>query len=720
MTRSRRRVLSAFVFIAAAVYSSLPLSVSAATTIERAGFASIVHDESARTWTIASTGLAIDFGLDPTRDFEIVRATTPSGRLWIVGGLPDTVLQIGGQTVTFGSRGAGFVYRGVTTSATGTRVQLDATFDLPTARVRVTRHYAAVSGAPAFETWTTIAPLAGTVTAADLNAFRLAVEPGRLRWINGLQGDNLTNPTDAAFTLQQRDLEADEAIALGAQGRSSEHTVPWIAVDEGDEVFFAGLMWSGAWALNAERTELGIELTLGLGSMTTASAAPIEGPHAVFGTTRNGMRGAAAAMRTFILRGLRGDRPFEALVTYNTWFTYGTRIDERTMREEMDAAAALGAELFVVDAGWYVGAGRDAVEDFTSGLGSWRVDEERFPDGLGALTAYAHELGMKLGLWVEPERVALSTVNREGLAEEAWLATSGGSYGSNEAAQICLASEEARQWVLDQISRFVDAAAPDYLKWDNNFWINCDRPGHSHGPGDGNFAHVNGLYALLAQLRERYPGMLIENVSGGGNRLDLGMMRYSDVGWMDDRSAPSVHVRHNLGGLTALFPPAYLLSFVMHDEAEPLLDPADLSLYFRSRSPGILGLCFRSGQFNDEEREEIAAEIAIYKTTRSALATAAVTLLTPQAAAAGGPAWDVLQAESAGGRTIVLSAIQWSDAEDEMTIRPEGLSETATYSVHSVDAGELGTATGEELMADGVTVVGSPRSAAHIIILQRQ
>src|SRR6185503_8000119 len=115
--------------------------------------------------------------------------------------------------------------------------------------------------------------------------------------------------------------------------------------------------------------------------------------------------------------------------TYNTWFTYGTRIDERTMREEMDAAAALGTELFVVDAGWYVGAGRDAVEDFTSGLGSWRVDEERFPDGLGALTAYAHELGMKLGLWVEPERVALSTVNREGLAEEAWLATSGGSYG---------------------------------------------------------------------------------------------------------------------------------------------------------------------------------------------------------------------------------------------------------------------------------------------------
>src|SRR6185369_11791295 len=152
--------------------------------------------------------------------------------------------------------------------------------------------------------------------------------------------------------------------------------------------------WSGAWALNAERTDLGIELTLGLGSMSTTSTAPIEGPHAVFGTTRNGLRGA---------------RPFEALVTYNTWFTYGTRIDERSMREEMEAAAELGTELFVVDAGWYAGAGRDAADDFTSGLGSWRVDEERFPEGLAALTAHAHSLGMKLGLWVEPERVALST-----------------------------------------------------------------------------------------------------------------------------------------------------------------------------------------------------------------------------------------------------------------------------------------------------------------------
>ena len=120
------------------------------------------------------------------------------------------------------------------------------------------------------------------------------------------------------------------------------------------------------------------------------------------------------------------------------------------------------------------------------------------------------------------------------------------------------------------MTRLIDEVQPDYLKWDNNFWLNCDRDGHGHGRSDGNFAHVNGLYDVLAQLRARYPDLLIENVSGGGNRLDFGMLRYSDVGWMDDRSAPSVHVRHIVEGLGVVFPPAYLLSFVMHHDDEPI------------------------------------------------------------------------------------------------------------------------------------------------------
>jgi alpha-galactosidase len=86
--------------------------------------------------------------------------------------------------------------------------------------------------------------------------------------------------------------------------------------------------------------------------------------------------------------------------------------------------------------------------------------------------------------------------------------------------------------VIDHLTAFIDAVRPDYLKWDNNIWVNCDRQGHGHGPTDGSFAHVSALYGILDMLRSRYPSMLIENCSGGGNRLDFAMMKYTDVAWM--------------------------------------------------------------------------------------------------------------------------------------------------------------------------------------------
>src|SRR4029077_620756 len=170
---------------------------------------------------------------------------------------------------------------------------------------------------------------------------------------------------------------------------------------------------------------------------------------------------------------------------------------------------------------------------------------------------------------------------------------------------------------MDPLTALRDEVQPDYLKWDNNMFVNCDRAGHDHGATDGNFAHTGALYDMLSQLRERYPDLSIENVSGGGNRLDVGMLRFTDVAWMDDRTAPSVHVRHNLQGLSAAFPPAYLLSFVTDHDSEPLHDAPDLSLYFRSRMGGALRLCFRGDGFTEGENATMAHEIAIYKQTRT-------------------------------------------------------------------------------------------------------
>jgi alpha-galactosidase len=429
------------------------------------------------------------------------------------------------------------------------------------------------------------------------------------------------------------------------------------------------------------------------------------------------MSSVSAALTAFGQDGLRSGRPYQSLVTYNTWFAYGTAVDETTMRSEIDGAARLGAELFVLDAGWYIGAGRGGVSDFSSGLGTWEADPVRFPHGLGALSDYAHSRGIKFGIWVEPERVAQSTLNRAGLARETWTAKAGGKYGSVDTAQICLGSAAARQWVLDELVRLIDTVRPDYLKWDNNLWVNCDRSGHDHGATDGNFAHVRGLYGLLSSIRARYPDMLIENVSGGGNRLDLEMLRYSDVGWMDDRSAPSLHVRHIVEGLTAVFPPAYLLSFVMEDRDESLHQARDLALIFRSRMLGALGLSFRTGEFDDDETAAIIREIQLFKETSGKLAGASGALLSAQASGRGDPPWDVYQVSSPHG-DVMVAAFQTDPSSDSITVVPHGIVSRAVYEVRSSDA-VLGTVTGADLRADGITIVGSPISAAHWLVLTR-
>jgi alpha-galactosidase len=429
----------------------------------------------------------------------------------------------------------------------------------------------------------------------------------------------------------------------------------------------------------------------------------------------------AAALRPFLRETLRRGRGWDPLVTANTWYPFGTDVSAATVVDELAAHARLGAELYVLDAGWYPGRGEHW--SFSSGLGLWQVDEERFPDGLAPLGDEARNLGMRFGVWVEPERVDLDTVGRAGLAQERWMATRNGDYdpGSapedTHAAQICLADAEARQWVWDQLVRFIESVRPDYLKWDNNFWVNCNRTGHGHGPGDGNLRHVQALYALLGALRERYPHLVVENVSGGGNRVDLGMARLTDVAWMDDRTSHAAYVRHNLEGLSAVFPPAYLLSFVLDHADEPLVDAPDLGLYMRSRMPGTLGLSVRADGLDDETLDLLAAEIGVYKHVRDILRNGTAALLTAQTRTGGGDGWDALQATSADQPVSVVFAFQQQDGAGDAVVRPLRLQPDQLYRVRTVDAGDIGVASGSDLMTHGLGL-HEGRSAAHIIILE--
>src|SRR5262249_19246024 len=153
-----------------------------------------------------------------------------------------------------------------------------------------------------------------------------------------------------AFTLQQRALGTGEPFTLGATRRASEQTVPWFAIDApsgeaSTDEFYAALMWSGAWALDINRSGNALAITFGLAPMSTIVQSSIDGPHVVFGVAPGGPAGGTAALRSYALNGLRGGRPLRPLVTYNTWYAFGVEIDEAAMRAEMERAARRGVEL---------------------------------------------------------------------------------------------------------------------------------------------------------------------------------------------------------------------------------------------------------------------------------------------------------------------------------------------------------------------------------------
>jgi alpha-galactosidase len=675
---------------------------------------------TADTWSIGNSRIQAELRLaaDGLLISSIVNPGT--GAVLTAGEGASSSASVNGTTAALGASAAGWILTGVDASGDDNGSRLTFSFRSTRAPILAERTFACFGQSPTIEVWTTYrATGSSAVTIANMNVWELTIPATVVHYEYGLRGDAAGAAVEDAFSLQTQVVAQGSPLTLTARNRSTEEYLPMIAADLRADEFFGGLAWSGSWQIQAQAAGAGrMRVTAGLPgvSITVDAARPLETPHGLFGFTPGDRTDVAIALREYAVQGLRGGRPFQPLVTSNTWFAYGTEMDEASMKDEMANAAANGVELFVLDAGWYAGAGRGG--DFETGLGTWRVDAAKFPEGLRALSDYAHDLGLRFGIWMEPERVDQTTVGRPGLAQQSWLATNNGAAGSTRTAQICLAGAAARQWVIDRISEVVEQSNADYLKWDNNFWVNCTRAGHGHGTTDGNFGHVKGLYEVLATLRERYPNLLIENCAQGGNRADFGMMRHTDVGWMDDRTGPSAHVRHNLQGLSTFFPPAYLLSFAINEGDEPLAGASDIELYLRSRMPGILGLTYRAADLSESDQAALAREVAIYKTHRDVQRDASARLLTDQVMQGRGPAWDVLQELNAATGDVLIFAFQNDGGTPAVSVMPRGLTSDAIYTTFTADGERLGSQPGRDLMRDGLTIVESPQSAARMFVLR--
>ena len=708
--------------VAAALLTAFGLPSAAQSVERRAQFADafVQVDHSSGEWTIGNEAVRYSVVVTPQGSLRsLALRLAGSSQPVTASRASDATVTLEDDVLALGDPDSKFLVTGVSGSTGSHFVSLAIRFTAASRGLAATRYYVVYPRAGVVEAWTSIETLDGTPRVVrNLNAFHLAVEASDIDYVSGLD-----TPAEAggSFSRQRRTLAPGEHLRVGSPTLSSEETLPFFSIDAGDYRVYGGLAWSGAWTAEFVRGTDSLTVAMGLPAMSAAvrSGQPVEGPHAFFGAARDGTGEDHAAVTRFV-RESRAGRPFPSLTTFNTWFVHGIHIDEEVARRDIEYASTIGIELFQLDAGWYPRTRPQHAFDFTDGLGSWEVDRSRFPSGLPALAAYARANGVQFGLWVEPERVDLATVGRSGMAAENFLARQHEAYdpgrpdSETRDGQICLAYPPAREWVREKLFSLLDLVQPDNLKWDVNRWVHCTRADHGHPVDGGNYEHTRALYDLLAEIRTRYPAMSVENCAGGGHRMDFGLARLTDTAWMDDRSAPSAHVRRNLHGLLALFPASYLFSYVMPHSSEPLQGATDLPLTVRSRLPGVVGLATLLDGLTEGELNVLHQEFELAKRLREVQQDAVTYALTPQRNGDGD--WEVVQQWVAESSTSYLYAFA-ERASGAIRVRPFGLHPEVTYELRSAERGVIGRLHGADLVANGLEIRAAPESAAQILVL---
>ncbi|NNF24802.1 MAG: alpha-galactosidase [Rhodobacteraceae bacterium] len=298
--------------------------------------------------------------------------------------------------------------------------------------------------------------------------------------------------------------------------------------------------WSGGHRMIAEelpdgrrQVQFGHAARMETTAATEFQTAPL---YAVYSS--DGLNGCAVSfqrhLRDRIVTWAKPDRPRP--VHYNCWEAVYFDHQLPVLKDIADRAAALGAERFVLDDGWF---GRR--DDDTSSLSDWEVDARKYPDGLDPLIRHIHRLGMSFGIWFEPEMIYPdSDLHR---LHPEWALGSEDQILGRQQKALNMALPEVRDFIFGRISAILAKHDIDYVKWDHNRVLPMPDAGQTRGS-----------YALIDRLRAAFPGVEIESCASGGGRIDFGILSRTQRVWLSDSN--DALERLKMQSAAALFLPA--------------------------------------------------------------------------------------------------------------------------------------------------------------------
>ena len=440
------------------------------------------------------------------------------------------------------------------------------------------------------------------------------------------QLSTLTGRWGAEFQLHTTPLHPGSIVLESRRGSTSHQQNPWFAVsdtrettEEAGPVWFGELGWSGSWHINVEQTHADrLRITGGYNpfdfSYPLAPGASLETPPFYAGFTSGGHGEASRILHRFQQASILPQAPHPKLrpVLYNSWEATTFSVDEPGQLALAEKAAKLGVERFVIDDGWF-----GARKDDHAGLGDWTVNPQKFPHGLKPLIDRVHALGMDFGIWVEPEMVNPdSDLYRK---HPDWAMNFPGRPRTEARNQLLLnlARPDVRAYTFHWLDQLVTDNDIAFLKWDYN--RNWSEPGWDAVPLAEQktiyVKYVQNLYSILAELRRKHPKLEIESCSGGGGRVDLGILRYTDEVWPSDNTDALDRLTIQ-DGFTHAYTPGVMMAWVT--DVPNFLDRRTIPLDFRFlvAMSGSLGIGSNLNHFTPEDTATAARMVAFYKQVR--------------------------------------------------------------------------------------------------------
>jgi alpha-galactosidase len=517
--------------------------------------------------------------------------------------------------------------------------------------------------------------------------------------------------------LATEPIRAGRRTFVQRRGRSTNGYSPWFCLLSKSlgVRYLAQLAYSGNWNMAFEQYPDGRELAredldvdLGMhfdfgGSLQIAQQESFALPQVAFTATSGDLDEGANQLhryqRQYVVPRTATNDPL--LVQFNSWYPFPGEMTVGQMERCADVAKQLGAEVFVLDAGWF------SSKDWSRELGDWTPNRAAFPHGLGELADYVRSKSMKFGLWVEIENLGVdSKTFRE---HPDWcLQYNGKPLMVFDRYHLDFAKPEVRQWARSVIDRFVHDYGIEWLKIDYNIDIgdHFDPPGDSERRGDVLYQHLMNYYKWLDEIRAAYPQLVIENCSSGGTRFDLDIIAHTHTTWLSDNVGPLAEAQ--LGyGCTVEFIPEVCNHWMVGDKDDGEVLPTDKPGWwdYMLRVPmnGQYGISSRVFDWSAALLERAADNVALYKRIRQVIMGADVYHLTSAPNHEDPTGWSAIQYVSPDASRSVIMAYRLGNSQEVRVFKLRGLDAARQYRV-SIGGAAVGARSGQDLARAGLRV----------------